>query len=410
MQGDELFQMSAGEIARAVSAGKLNAVQVAQKFLERIDQASTDHAFITVTHEYAVKRARGVNHGRLAGVPLAVKDMLDTAGIRTTYGSKVFRDHVPSRTARAVARLESEGAILVGKANQHEFAWGTTSQNSYFGDVVNPMNPSRVSGGSSGGNAAALAAGLCTIGLGTDTGGSVRIPSACCGTVGFKPAFGEVPTDGVFGLSSSLDTVGPMARSVVDCALLYEVLTSRVVEEVDLSGVRIGVIAPTGLEATLDAAGVTLIDFAFPMPEDDLSLVYYAECAKTHEELYPLWRDEYGEDVQAKLDRAREITPSEYSRAFDALRVFRERVNGTLTVDALIGPVLGAPVPEVGCWEPDVREGLGRYTRVHNYLGWAAVAIGNLQVGGPVSTRVLGIARSMERLLPSGPACLPEFQ
>jgi len=396
--GNQLCRMSAGEIASAVSCGELDAVDVTEEFLERIDEASAGHAFITVTREYALERARRVSHGRLAGVPLAVKDMLDTAGIRTTYGSKVFRDHVPSRTARAVTLLEAEGAIVVGKANQHEFAWGTTSQNPYFGDVVNPLDPSKVSGGSSGGNAAALAAGLCTIGLGTDTGGSVRIPSACCGTVGFKPAFGEVPTDGVFGLASSLDTVGPMARSVADCALLYEVLTTRTVEEVDLSGLRIGVIAPTGLEAALEAAGALLTDFTFPQPEDDLSLVYYAECAQTHRDLYPLREEEYGEDVRAKLETAHEIGPGDYARACEALYNFRERVNQKLAVDAVLGPVLAAPVPDVGCWEPDVREGLGRYTRVYNYMGWAAAAMGNVQVGGPMSTRVLGIARSMERL------------
>lgn len=406
MSESELFQMSAGEIAGAVRGGELAAPDVAEAFLERIDQAMESHAFITVAREYALRRARGVSHGRLAGVPLAVKDMLDTAGIRTTYGSKVFRDHVPSRTARAVSLLEAEGAILIGKANQHEFAWGTTSQNPFYGDVVNPRDPSKVSGGSSGGNAAALAGGLCVIGLGTDTGGSVRIPSACCGTVGFKPAFGEVSTDGVFGLASSLDTVGPMARSVADCALMYEILTSVTVEEVDLSGLRIGVISPTGLEPALEAAGAILVDFAFPQPEDDLSLVYYAECAKTHSELFASRRDDYSDDVRAKLDGAGKILPVEYARALDSLHRFRERANASLEVDALIGPVLAASVPEVGCWEPDVREGLGGHTRVYNYLGWAAVAIGNLQVGGPASARVLGIAQSIESLLPDGQAQL----
>lgn len=400
MPGEELFEMSAGEIAGAVSGGQLDASYVAEAFLEKIERSSADHAFITVTREYALQRAREVRSGRLAGVPLAVKDMLDTAGIRTTYGSRVFRDHVPSRTARAVALLEAEGAVLVGKANQHEFAWGTTSQNAYFGDVVNPVDRSRVSGGSSGGNAAALAAGLCTIGLGTDTGGSVRIPSACCGTVGFKPAFGEISTDGVFGLATSLDTVGPMARSVADCALLYEILTSKKVEEIDLSGVRIGVLEPTGIETQLEAAGALLSDVAFPEPSDDLSVVFYAECARTHAELYPSRKNDYSEDVQAKLDRARQITPGEYARAFVALRAFRDRVREMLTVDALIGPVLGAPVPEVGCWEPDVRDGLGRNTRTYNYLGWAAAAIGGFQIGGPMSTKVLGMALTVERLSP----------
>src|SRR4051794_40227038 len=148
------------------------------------------------------------------GVRLAVKDLFDTAGIRTTYGSILFDDHVPTTTAEAVRRLEDAGYATVGKSNLHEFAYGTTSENPHYGTVPNPLAPGRIAGGSSGGSAAALAAGLVDAALGTDTGGSIRIPAACCAVAGFKPSFGLVPVDGVFPLAPSYDHVGPMARDV----------------------------------------------------------------------------------------------------------------------------------------------------------------------------------------------------
>jgi aspartyl-tRNA(Asn)/glutamyl-tRNA(Gln) amidotransferase subunit A len=146
------------------------------------------------------------------GPRLAVKDLFDTAGVRTTYGSAVFRDHVPGATATAVRLLEDAGWVSVGKTNLHEFAWGITSENPFYGDVPNPVAPGRIAGGSSGGNAAALALGSCEGALGSDSGGSVRIPAACCGVAGFKPTFGLVPIDGCFPLAPSFDHAGPMAR------------------------------------------------------------------------------------------------------------------------------------------------------------------------------------------------------
>src|SRR3954447_12471677 len=165
--------------------------------------------------------------GPLHGKRLLVKDLIDTAGIRTTYGSRIYGDHVPSQTASAVERLPPPGAVVVGKANLHEFAWGVTSQNPWYGTVRNPLHPGRTTGGSSGGNAAALAAGLCELGLGTDTGCSVRLPAACCDLVGLKPAWGRIPTDGVFPLCRTFDTVGPMATTVSDVAAMWSVLTGE---------------------------------------------------------------------------------------------------------------------------------------------------------------------------------------
>src|SRR5439155_280128 len=207
----ELRAMSAVEIAANVNARRLSAEEVVLAHLEAIERSADLHAFITVAAERALDRARSRPRGPLAGVPLVPKDMFDTAGIRTTRGSAVFAHRVPRTTAASVARLEAAGAVVIGKANQHEFAWGVTSQNPHWGDVRNPRRPTRTPGGSSGGNAAALAAHLCALGLGTDTGGSVRIPSACCGTVGFKPSKGKIDMRGCFPLAPSFDTIGPMA-------------------------------------------------------------------------------------------------------------------------------------------------------------------------------------------------------
>ena len=206
--------MTAVEIAARVTAGELSAAEVVADALARIAARPELNAVITVCEEQALARARGGVSGALAGVPVLVMDLVDTAGVRTTYGSSIYRHHVPEHTARADTALEAQGAIVVGKANLDEFAWGVCGQNTFYGDTVNPTAPDRVAGGSSSGNAAALAAGMVPLALGTDTGGSVRIPAACCGVVGFKPTYGLVSLDGCFPLAPTMDHAGPMARSV----------------------------------------------------------------------------------------------------------------------------------------------------------------------------------------------------
>ena len=161
------------------------------------------------------------------GIRLAVKDLFDTAGVRTTYGSGIYRDHVPERSASAVTLLEDAGYVSVGKTNLHEFAYGITSENVHYGDVVNPLDPGRIPGGSSGGSAVALVTGEADAALGTDSGGSIRIPAACCGIAGFKPTHGRVAIDGVFPLAPTFDHVGPMARTVEGCVAMQRILDPR---------------------------------------------------------------------------------------------------------------------------------------------------------------------------------------
>ena len=169
----------------------------------------------------------GASAGPLAGRTLLVKDLIDTADIRTTYGSRVYADHVPERNATVVERVLDAGAVVLGKANLVEFAWGVMGTNQWYGTVHNPVRPGSTTGGSSSGNAAAIAGGLCDLGIGTDTGCSVRLPSAACETVGLKTRLGNVPVDGVFPLCPSFDTVGPMGRTVADVAALWSVLAGR---------------------------------------------------------------------------------------------------------------------------------------------------------------------------------------
>lgn len=405
MSPDELLALPAADLAAAVRAGDVSATEVTRAALGRIEERADGHAFITVTAEHALRRAAANPTGPLAGVPLAVKDLFDTRGIRTTYGSAIFRDHVPTRTARAVRALESAGAIMVGKANLHEFAWGVTSQNPHWGTVANPARPGRVAGGSSGGTAAAVADHLATIGLGTDTGGSLRIPAACCDVVGFKPAYGLVPVHGTFPLAPSFDTVGPMARTGRDCALVYSVLSGRPLPRPGIAGLRVGALAPTGFEDELAALGAVVSEVALPVPRSgDPTAVFVAECAITHVPWFPRLRERYGSDVAWKLEAAQRLPVVDHYRGVSALRELRERTRAELDVDVVVSPTLAIEPPPDDCWEPDVRVPMTAWTRPFNFLGWPAIAIGGLQIAGPDDRTVLAAALAWEEAHPLRPS------
>jgi aspartyl-tRNA(Asn)/glutamyl-tRNA(Gln) amidotransferase subunit A len=230
-QPDEVTGLSIADASDLLQGRKLSPVELTNACLARIERLNPVlNAFITVTGEQALadaraaeaEIARGRRRGPLHGIPIALKDLFDTAGVRTTAGSAVFADRVPPEDAEVVRRLKASGAVLLGKLNMHEFAYGDTSAQTHFGPVRNPWDRSRISGGSSGGSAAAVAARLCFGALGSDTGGSVRQPAAYCGIVGLKPSYGLVSTRGVVPLSWSLDHVGPMCRTVADAAMLLQ--------------------------------------------------------------------------------------------------------------------------------------------------------------------------------------------
>ena len=224
--------LSIAEVSDLLRRKQISPVEITTSCLRRIEELNpTINAFITVMHDSALAQAReaedeiraGNWRGPLHGVPIGLKDLIDTAGVKTTCASALFADRVPTEDAEVVRRLKSAGAVLIGKQNLQEFAWGGTSASSYFGAVRNPWDNERIAGGSSGGSAAAVASGMCFGALGTDTGGSVREPAAFCGIVGLKPTYGRVSTRGVFPLSPSLDHVGPLCRNVIDTALLLQV-------------------------------------------------------------------------------------------------------------------------------------------------------------------------------------------
>jgi aspartyl-tRNA(Asn)/glutamyl-tRNA(Gln) amidotransferase subunit A len=409
--------LSAAEIGRAVAARELSAVEVVEAHIAGFAELEPFNALITTCPDKAIERAGTVVDGALAGVPVVVKDLFDTAGIRTTYGSKIYARHVPERTARAVELLEHAGAIVVAKANLHEFAWGTTSQNPHWGFVESPAFRGHVAGGSSGGNAAALALHVGVIGLGTDTAGSLRIPAACCQVVGFKPPHAVVPTTGSMPLAPSFDVAGPMARSVADCALAYAVLTCQPVPRPSLAGLVVGVIedAPqmsshdpgrvpvAGVHpdieadlARLEALGAELVDGRLEPPSVDLLPVLLAEAAEAHRETFPALRGQYGPDTRMKWDGAGKIPAAAVDAARRELPRWRERVSGAQGPDLYVSPTLAGPVPRLDVWEPDVRVAMVGFTRTFSLLGWPAIAIGGLQLAGRDPATVIAAALAWE--------------
>ena len=407
--------MTATEIAARVAAGELGAEEVVADALARIAARPELNAVITTCEEQALARARAGVSGALAGVPLLVKDLVDTAGVRTTYGSSIHADHVPARSAPAVTALEAQGAIVVGKANLDEFAWGVCGQNTFYGDTVNPTAPDRVAGGSSSGNAAALAADMVPLALGTDTGGSVRIPAAACGVVGLKTGLGAVPTEGVFPLAASFDTVGPMARTVADCALAHAVLTGTRVPEPAMAGLRVGVLtaypdlAPPEAPAERDeralvhaerlrAMGANVTELSLPVPQADTWAVFYADTAISHAATFPSRRDEYGPLIRAKLDHAVTVTDEQANEGRAALAEWRAVAAREPDVDLVLAPTLGYDeLPPVGVDELGVRLPFSAYARAFSYLGWPAIAIGPLQLAGRDAAVVIGAALALER-------------
>src|SRR5580704_4611601 len=224
---------SIGEASELLRKRELSPVELTKNCLAQIEKLNpTLNAFVTVTAELALTQARAAEaeilsghwRGPLHGIPLALKDLIDTAGIRTTAASALFKDRVPAEDAEVVRRLKEAGAVLLGKQNLHEFAYGGSTMISYYGEVHNPWDPARIAGGSSGGSAASVAAGLCYGAIGTDTAGSVREPAALCGIVGLKPTYGRVSVRGVIPLSLSLDHIGPIARTVADAAVTLQAI------------------------------------------------------------------------------------------------------------------------------------------------------------------------------------------
>ena len=352
----------------------------------------------------------GSGEGPLAGRTLGVKDLFDTAGIRTTYGSGLYTDHVPDRNAVAVQRLLDAGAVMVGKTHLPEFAWSVLGQNEFFGTCHNPAVPGKTTGGSSSGSAAALAAGLCELALGTDTGCSVRLPTAACGTVGLKSEWGLISTEGVFPLVPLLDTVGPMARSVEDVSLMWSMLTGRPVPEPRLEGLTIGLMRqPPGIgdgrtTETSDAAeawvedlerlGARVVEAVVPDPEANTWPQFQHEAVQSHAATFPDRADEYGTAMRKKLETAQRVSSDDVVAAYRAIEKWRRYEPD---VDLYVSPCVGIELPDEEADELEVRLPLSSFLRWVNLVGWAGLAIGNMQLVAPRDEVVLAAGLAWER-------------
>ena len=347
--------------------------------------------------------------GRLSGRTLGVKDLFDTAGIRTTYGSRLYEQHVPARSAVAVQRLLDAGAVLVGKTHLPEFAWSVLGSSQWYGTCGNPTHPGKTTGGSSSGSAAALAAGFCELALGTDTGCSVRLPSAACETVGLKSQWGLISTEGVFPLCPTLDTVGPMARSVADVALMWSVLTSRPTPEPRLDGLTVGLLREPpaigdGREVErsdlaeawagdLQRHGARVIETRIPEPSANTWPQFQHEAARSHAATFPRRADEYGDVMREKLEAAQRVSPEAVAAAYRAIETWRRYEP---EVDLYVSPCYTVELPPEDADELEVRLPLTSFLRWVNLTGWAALAIGNLQLIAPTDDVVLAAGLAWE--------------
>jgi len=407
---------------------QLSPVELTTLCLSRIQQLNpTINAFITVLEESALAQAReaeaeilaGVWRGPLHGIPIGLKDLIDTAGVRTTCGSALFADRVPSEDADVVTRLKNAGAILIGKQNMQEFAWGGTSASSYFGPVRNPWDTERIAGGSSGGSAAAVATGMCFGAIGTDTGGSVRQPAAFCGIVGLKPTYGRASTRGVFPLSPSLDHVGPLCRNVADTALLLQAIADY--DKFELLDAntkpRIGIVRrpflddlDPGIESAFNEALKTLHELSADVFEVELqdtpAAVQAPEVIVVHANYFAESPELYGRWMRERLQQATEIDADAYVEArqeLDRLRRFAGDVFAK--VDFLVTPT--SPVPPITINEamtmsPSPAGELWlRNTRPFNAFGWPTISIpcGFTQTGLPIGLQIAGPNSSEASLL-----------
>ncbi len=424
------------QVAPLVREGAASPVDLVRDCLARIDARPELNAFITVMREAAVADAetadREIRSGRyrgpLHGIPVSVKDLIDVAGTPTTSGSAV-PPRLPREDAPVVTRLREAGAIIIGKTNLHEFAFGTTSDESAFGPVRHPLDPSRVAGGSSGGAAVALVEGMCFGSVGTDTGGSVRIPSAVCGTVGLKPAFGEVSCEGVVALSSTLDHVGPMTRSVADAALMLAAMRgSAQTEPADGNASRLtfGVPEPyfcdrldpdvrrglTRAREALQAAGHQVrsiaIDRAAHTADVYLHIVL-PEASWYHATMLDAHAGCYSPGVRLRLEMGRYVLGEDYVRARALQRVLTDAVDRALGLcDALLLPALAIPAPPIGATTVDVegrqepvRATMLRLTQLFNLTGHPAIALpaGTTVSGLPIGMQIVGPRHDTSRLL-----------
>ena len=355
----------------------------------RIEERADLHAFISISSEEGV------------GTVVAVKDLVDVAGMVTTAGGIIFPNEPAGRDAPVIEMLRARGCVFIGKTNLHEFAFGVTSVNPHYGAVLNPQDTSRVAGGSSGGSAAAVAAGMCDWAIGTDTGGSIRIPAALCGVVGFKPEIGSIDTTGVVPLAWSLDTVGPLAPDVASAAKAFTMMSDREVslDRVDRPRLAVpkgwvaGLDGPTEAAWRLVSSGLPEVEFVDRDPLFRTGLtILLVEAATYHRRWVEEFPEKYGSDVLAHLKRGLAILGVDLVQARrDQQRLIAEAEQAIEDVDALLLPATALVAPRVGAGD-EVREPLARFTRPFNTTGQPVVALPAPVPRGalPVGMQVVG--------------------
>ena len=441
--------MTIPEIGAALRAGKTSVRELTEETLRRVAAANPQlNAFITVTEEGARTRAallddelaRGVNRGPLHGIPIAHKDNIYTRGVRTTGGSKIFADFIPDYDATIVRQLNDAGANVIGKTGLHEFAYGMTSNNPHFGAIRTPWDLERIAGGSSGGSAAAVAAGILPLATGTDTGGSIRIPASFCGVAGLKPTYERVSRAGIMPLGLTLDHAGVLAGTVRDVALAFRMIAKQSSGYVpaghaDLRGMRIGVpenffverIAPEVMLSfrsavqTAAALGAHVTEIRLPDVEALNVVGRMVQLSEVSALLgrYLDQRSEIGRDVVLLLEQGRLIPASDYLNAQRVRRVLaREFSKLWKNLDCLMTPATPMTAPKIGettvafgSVTEDVRIAGTRLARPFNVLGWPALALpcGFSDAGLPIGLQLVGPPQQEDTLLQAGAALEDAF-
>jgi len=428
------------QAARLIQRRELSPVELTQACLDRIASRNDElRAFITVLDEQAIATAKqaeqeiskGHYRGALHGIPVSVKDLIDIAGVPTTSGSAV-PPRLPRHDAPVVTNLRRAGAVIVGKTNLHEFAFGTTSDETAFGVVRNPCDPTRSAGGSSGGAAVAIVEGMSLGSVGTDTGGSIRIPSAACGITGLKPSHGEIDCEGVVPLSTTLDHVGPMTRTVADASLLFAALAGHASAGFDPDAASsqgslwLGVPAPYFLDkldrdtraafehtrATLASAGHNVQDVAIAHADRTADVylhIVLPEAAWYHAPMLATSADKYSPGVRLRLEMGAYILAEDYLRGMHGRPVLRKAVDRALEgLDALLLPALAIGAPPIGAQSVTIdgnpeplRALMLRLTQLFNITGHPAIAIpcGTGSDGLPRAIQLVGHRGATARLL-----------
>lgn len=439
--------MTTRQLGEQLRSGRTSCLQLIEQAIASAREQQHLNAFITITESEARAAAiqlddelkAGNDRGPLHGIPIALKDLFYTRGVRTTAGSPLFADFVPDTDAAVVEQLRAAGAVSIGKTNLHELAFGITSKNPHYGAVLNPLDQRRLAGGSSGGSAAAVAAGMVPMALGTDTGGSIRIPAAFCGICGLKPTYERISRRGILPLAFSLDHAGPLGASVEDCALAMNALSSDAEEFnlpylTDLQQVRVAFPFPFFLERVdpkvkasieaavlmLERAGARIRDVSLP-DFDAINIasrvVQLAEFASLHAQ--DARREKFGSDVSSLLEQGRMIAGHEYVNAQRLRSLFRRQMDQVWKeIDVLITPTTPTTAPladnewtEINGVRENVRMATTRLVRGINYLGEPALSmpcgtdekglpVGLQMISGPFTeAKLLQIAKSLERML-----------